>query len=336
MGRMDEIGEKKFLKGILSQLAVGDNFVNGFGDDISILDLGFEKNIAMKIDRAPKPLSLSNSWSNHSAWGKLAVIANISDMACCGAVTRGLMLSLVLPPSFKSSDARDIILGCQSACIENNITFLGGDTKEGKDAQVVAASIGTIEKDAITGRKKASPGDHLIIAGKVGGFLSAYKLLQNGAFNSEPEKLEFLSFMENPVAQTSPSMFIAGTRQYKSSCDLSDGIADALDLFCSPGVGIILDENKIPLHEFAFIAEERISLNRTTTAFSVGDWATAFVLSDDQYRFIEDKISGRSDIKKIGTFKKGYSRLIKCQNGELSPTPKNKNEHFKKRLEDDY
>ncbi|RYH60989.1 MAG: hypothetical protein EON54_10500, partial [Alcaligenaceae bacterium] len=59
MAKMSDLGEKAFLKLLLPTLQVSPSFVNGFGHDASILDVGLEQHLAVKIDRAPFPVALN-------------------------------------------------------------------------------------------------------------------------------------------------------------------------------------------------------------------------------------------------------------------------------------
>lgn len=93
-------GRKAFLRKLLPGLVCSDDFVNGFGHDASIVDLGFDKNIVFKIDRAPNPVSVKNSWSDFCVWGRLAVVANVSDVLAVGGEAKAFM-------AFCNSSSRD-------------------------------------------------------------------------------------------------------------------------------------------------------------------------------------------------------------------------------------
>ena len=141
---ISKIGEKAFLQSILPTLKISNNFLNGFGHDISILDLGLEEFITFKIDRASKPIMISQNWTTDwSIWGKLGVISNLSDHAAAGSTAKAAMICIITPKNTSTTNIHQIIKGCEEACIINNISFVGGDTKEGSNTEVVVSMIGT-------------------------------------------------------------------------------------------------------------------------------------------------------------------------------------------------
>ena len=173
--RMCELGEKKFLSSLLPTLQTADCFLNGFGHDASVLDIGLpEHAIAFKIDRAARPIAACKGWTGFDSWGRLAVTANLSDLLAVGAVPKGFMLSLSVPKDWDVQRTEAVIQGAAEECSRNGVAFLGGDTKEAKEAHVVGAAIGIVDKKKIIGRRAANPGDAVVLAGKLGGFAGAY------------------------------------------------------------------------------------------------------------------------------------------------------------------
>lgn len=334
MPAMVDLGEKAFLKALLPQLNQAENFVNGFGHDASIVDIGLEKLLAFKIDRAPTPVALSRGWCDHRLWGRLAVVANVSDLLAAGSLPRALMLSIVVPRSYDAGATAEIIIGCQESCEQHGIVFVGGDTKEGSVVQVVGAAIGTVEKDFYLGRQKANPGDHLIIAGKLGGFSGALSMLD--AKNEDISNNEdLLCCLTMPTARVDEAVYISQNQLARSACDLSDGLTDALGIFCSDGVGIELHEGKLPLHDNAVLAASKFSSAVYRYAFGVGDWAIAFVVPDVSVSRLFDGVPEGLEFADIGTFNSTGKCGVRMIDGSSEPFPTTINEHFRLRLEDD-
>src|SRR6266849_2733515 len=128
---MNDLGEKAFLSALLPHLHVAPAFVNGFGNDASVIDLGWQEQLlVMKIDRAGSPIAAKRGWSDYRMWGRLAVTANCNDILAVGGRPTAMMLCVCVPGSWSTRDVTDIILGCEEECLRLGIAFVGGDTKE--------------------------------------------------------------------------------------------------------------------------------------------------------------------------------------------------------------
>jgi len=176
-GHMGSIGEKNFIAGLMPTLRTDARFLNGYGDDASIIDIGCgDLCLVMKIDRAAQPIASKNGWADYAVWGRLAVTANCSDILAVGGQPVAFMLSMCLSKEWRVEDAVDIIRGCQEECEKHGISFVGGDTKESREAQIVGCACGTAARGSFLSRKGAEEGDILAVAGRLGGFVGAYRL----------------------------------------------------------------------------------------------------------------------------------------------------------------
>ena len=334
MTSMNVLGEKAFLRGLLPQLRQDGVFVNGFGHDASILDLGLEQHVAFKIDRAPTPVSIRRGWSDYKPWGRLAVTANVSDLLAAAATPRAMMLSVVAPPEFSAQALTDIVLGCQESCEQHGIAFVGGDTKEGPTVQVVGAAIGTVDKHYRLGRASAAVGDHLVMAGSLGAFAGALSLLDTASTRAWKRE-DLLRTLTMPMARTVEGAYLRECKLAIAACDLSDGLADALNVFCSDAVGITLDERSLPIHEYAVAAASVLGVPASRFAFGVGDWALALLVPHSSVELLLAGAPSDIELRDMGQFDDTGIRAIRLQDGTTEPTPSLINEQFRSRLEDD-
>jgi thiamine-monophosphate kinase len=334
MVTMSELGEKAFLKALLPDLFVAPSFVNGFGHDASIIDIGLEQLLAFKIDRAPFPVALQRGIGDFKTWGRLAVAANVSDLLSVGATPRALMLSLVVPGNFEADDARAIIKGCEEACIAHGIAFVGGDTKEGAAPQVIGAAWGTVERGAAYGRGTAQPGDYLFIAGPLGAFAGAMTLMDAKDSTDEIPQC-WINVLEEPMARVAEGRYMRDSRQVAAACDLSDGLTEAINIFCADGAGITLSETLLPMHPIAVEASQKCDVPLWQFAFGVGDWAIACVVREADARVFREGVDGGLKLFEVGRFDSTGQRLISDAFGVTRKVPSLINEHFRHRAEDD-
>lgn len=333
MRTMSDVGEKAFLRALLPALNAASEFVNGFGHDSSIIDLGLEELIAFKIDRAPYPVAIKRGIGDYRTWGRLAVAANISDILAVGGNPRAMMLSIIVPGDFDVDDVRDIVLGCEEACLAHNVVFLGGDTKEGPVPQVVGAALGTVQKRQSFGRAPANAGDYLFVAGGLGAFGGAMALLDAASPNIDiPD--EWASVLTNPTARIKEGAYLRGAHHIVAACDLSDGLSEAINIFCAGGVGLVIDEAKLPLDQLAVRAAEIYDVPAWRLAFGVGDWAIACVVRDADIEAFRTGIGFGLSLHEIGRFdNSGRKRIVDDSGGEYE-LPEIINEHFRQRAED--
>ena len=119
--KMTDVGEKAFLAELLPKLFVDPAFVNGFGHDASVMDIGLpETNLVMKIDRAAKPIAALNGWSDYRVWGRMAVTANCSDILAVGGRPRGFMLSLSMQADSPVDVSTAVVAGAAEECLPYN------------------------------------------------------------------------------------------------------------------------------------------------------------------------------------------------------------------------
>ncbi|QDD90197.1 thiamine-phosphate kinase [Pseudomonas oryzihabitans] len=330
---MSGIGEKNFLRTLLPTLQASPNFVNGFGHDASIIDLGLEELLAFKIDRAPYPVALKQGIGNYKTWGRLAVIANISDLLAVGAKPSAFMLSIVVPGNFHADNVSAIIEGCAEACKDHQISFLGGDTKEGAAPQVVGSALGTVSKEKYFGRHTAQCGDYLFIAGTLGGFAGAVALLES---NNLEEKIAIscADKLINPTARIKEGAYLRESLGVVAACDLSDGLSEAISIFCSKEVGISIQETDLPLDPLARAAAEKRKVSSWKLAFGVGDWSIACVVRSDDVSSFKAGINSELALYEIGQFNDSGHVEIIDRWGKTQKIPDLVNEHFRKRAED--
>lgn len=333
MTTMRDVGEKAFLKALLPALNVDSSFVNGFGHDASILDIGLDQHIALKIDRAPFPVALHHGIGDFCTWGRLAVATNVSDLLAVGAKPRALMLSLVLPSDFDVVNARAIVMGCEEACAGHGVAFIGGDTKEGTVAQVVGAALGTVGKDAAFGRAPAMPGDYLVLAGRLGAFAGTLALMEAG-MPEDGIPQEWVDTLTSPAARVHEGGYLSASRRVVAACDLSDGLAEAIQIFCATGAGITLSETRLPMHGLAEQAATKCGLPLWRFAFGVGDWAIACVVRDTDSTALQAAAKNGLDLFVVGQFDDTGQQCVRDANGVRHEIPKLINEHFRLRIED--
>lgn len=330
---MSDFGEKRFLKCLLDGLSPDLRFVNGFGHDASVLDLGLSDiNLVMKIDRAASPIAAVNGWSNYKSWGRMAVTANCSDILATGAKPEAFMLAMCLPPEFLASDASDIVRGCVEECEKRGLTFLGGDTKESREAIVVGSAIGTTKKGLNFSRLAGEHGDKVFIGGYLGGFLAGYWLMKSNLAGKHRKAA--LKVLSHPTAQWETAELVRNFNRVRGGMDLSDGLAEAAVQMVTNGCGMVLYEEKLPLHPLVALSTSITGIPSVNHAFGVGDWTIMYVVAPDSVKELE-RLAIDQDVllSCVGEVVDYEGVHLKTKNDirQIHVPP---NEHFRSRMED--
>lgn len=335
---MNDLGEKQFLSLALPTLAQHPRFLNGFGDDSAIVDIGCQDVVLVtKIDRAAQPMATRRGWTDYEMWGQLAVTTTCSDLLASGATPKAFMLAMILPGDFPVENAEQILRGCASECAKNDVAFVGGDTKEGSDQQLVGSGFGLARRQDVHTRKGAEPGDVVVVAGNVGGYLGSYlpMIEADGVREAHPSWSRWLDYVSRPEAMWAEALFMNANANVKASMDTSDGIYDALATL-GGSYGALIDEPAMPYHEHV-IAYSSPEGRPTALALSlgVGDWNIIYILERAAWREIEDKAHKLNlRLTAVGEIVEQSGVLVRDREGTVRRLRPVVNEHFVARQED--
>ncbi|MFV8577722.1 thiamine-phosphate kinase [Ralstonia pseudosolanacearum] len=331
--KMTDIGEKGFLRDLLPSLTQTNSFINGFGNDASVVDVGLpDTAIAFKIDRAARPIAAYRGWAGFEAWGRLAVTANLSDILAVGARPTAFMLSLTVPGDWDAHIVRSIVAGAAEACREKDVAFVGGDTKEGVEANVVGAAIGVVDKQKVVSRKSARLGDAVVLAGRLGGFAGSYLLRRRGLTSDEHEVMRCLSHPECAWKEAG-HLFTRG--EVTSAVDLSDGLFEGLQLLTKDDFGVLVELDGLPLHKLATAASTSLHIDPLNFAFAVGDWGMLFTMPEGDAKLAILSAPEGAQLSIIGkVVPRARSGFCSAATGNRYRLSRNlTNEHFRRRME---
>ena len=337
-GRMRDLGEKAFVASILEMLTPDDRLLNGFGSDSSAVLLPAASGaLVLKIDRAAVPPSAIRGWSDYRVWGRLAVTSNCSDVLAGGGEPLAVMIALVLTDDFSSAYAREIVQGCAEECAEHGIVFAGGDTKQGRESQVIGCAVGTAPIDRILGRSGAHVGDIIVCAGELGGFLGAYLRLDRTSRAGSPEiDQRLLDYIVHPRARWAEAKFLQqGPVAPVAAMDASDGLYDAVSTLAAPH-GARIDHWTLPFHPMAAECELELQVPMLNLAL-MGDWNIFYIFRPDNWTVVETEARREGlQLTRVGVVTAEPGVRVAFSPGEeprlLKPIY---NDHFVARLEDE-
>ena len=182
--------------------------------------------------------------------GRLAVCGTINDLAMCGASPLYLSLALIIEEGLPFSELKKIISSIQKVARDSGVKVVTGDTKvvnrgSADKLFINTAGIGLIPPGVDISGSNAVPGDKVIVSGAIGN--------HGIAVMSQREGLRF----KMPVESDCAPLNMLVSDMLKASNDIHclrdptrGGLATTLnELAQQSGVGINIDEDKIPVHQ---------------------------------------------------------------------------------------
>ncbi len=215
------------------------------GNDSGIVDLTDQIRLAVSTDaHVVSPIFFPGG-----DIGKLAVCGTVNDLAMVGAKPLYLTASFILEEGLEISLLQSVVNSMKAAAEEAAVEIIAGDTKvvahgEADGIYISTTGVGLIEtKNTIAG-SEAKPGDQVIISGTIGDHGIAVL-----------EARGDLGFQTSLQSDTAPlnhmvrEMLEVSDQVHVLRDPTRGGVATALNEIASQsGVGIILEESKLPIH----------------------------------------------------------------------------------------
>jgi len=199
--------------------------------------------------------------------GRLAVCGTVNDLAVMGAVPEALTLALVIEEGLCTDLLDRIVDSIARAAGEAGVVIAAGDTKvverqRGDGLTITTAGIGRMREDVRLGMDRISPGDAVMVSGRIA---------EHGlAVMSAREGLAFETELRSDVAPLSGlvgSLFEAGAEVKFLRDPTRGGLAGVLaDLAEQTGLSVEVEERAIPISAAGRHAAELLGLDPLTVA----------------------------------------------------------------------
>ncbi len=193
--------------------------------------------------------------------GKIAIAGTANDVSVMGAKPLAIANAMVISEGFPGEDFERIIKSMDEVCREVGVAVITGDTKvmekDKLDRIVIStAGIGIAKKGEIKRDSSLEVGDKIILTGSIGD--------HGVALMSYREGFGFETDLKSDVApvwgMVKAALDIRGVDAMKDPT--RGGIANALnELASKSGVGMLLDEEKIPIKRQVRAASEMLGID---------------------------------------------------------------------------
>ncbi len=295
--------------------------IKSIGDDAAVIDSGAFQTV-ITTDAMVEGIHFDLAYSPLKHLGYKAVVVNLSDVYAMNAIPKQITFSMALSNRFSVEALDELYEGIYAACDYYNVDLIGGDTcSSNKGMFISVTAIGQGEKDKITYRNTAKPGDLVCITGNLGAAFLGLQLLEREKqiFMGNPDVQPDLEGQDYLVGrQLKPQarmdmieMFAKNKLVPTSMIDISDGLASELFHICTQSnVGAILEESGVPIHPDTEMQAIKFKLDPITVALSGGeDYELLFTINPDDIGkvkylpdiYIAGEITERKDGVKLHT-----------------------------------
>lgn len=278
------------------------------GDDAAVID-NFGKQTVVTTDLLLEGIHFDFMYTPLKHLGYKSVIVNLSDVYAMNATPTQITVSIGLSNKISLEALNEFYEGVFAACEKYNVDLVGGDTSSSQKGFVISiTAIGEVAPNKFVKRSTAQKGDLLCVSGFLGGSFLGLTLmerekkifLENPQIQPDLEGEDYIvGRLLKPEARKDIIQFFADNDIMPTAMiDVSDGLSsEILHIAKQSNVGVMLYEEKIPIHDATRKAALKFGVDPTVCALNGGeDYELLFTVKQEDY----DKIVTSEEISVIG------------------------------------
>lgn len=277
----------------------------GVGDDAAIIATGGPEQLLVSTDMLVESIHFDLAYTPLKHLGYKSVVVNISDICAMNGRPQQITVSIAISNRFSVEALEELYAGVRLACQHYGVDLVGGDTTSSNRGLIISVTaIGRAPESRIVKRSTAKAGDILCVTGNLGAAYLGLQILEREKriFQEHPdvqpqinEDAQYLLERQlKPEARTDMvDLFAKNDLVPTSMIDVSDGLASEIFHLCkSSGLGAIVEESGVPIHQNAQLQALEFNLDPITCALSGGeDYELLFTVDPkdlDKVRFLPD------------------------------------------------
>jgi hydrogenase expression/formation protein HypE len=199
--------------------------------------------------------------------GRLAVCGTVNDLSVMGARPLALTLSLIIEEGLPFSELDRVLDSAAAAAREAGVPIATGDTKvverrRGDGLMLSTAGVGVVADGVELSPRRVRPGDAVIVSGRIAEHGLAVMACREGLAFQTPIVSDVA-----PIHRLCAALLTLGDGLRFLRDPTRGGVAGvAADLAEDAGVGVILDERRIPISPAVRHAAELLGLDPLAVA----------------------------------------------------------------------
>ncbi len=256
--------------------------LKGIGDDAAVIG-GNDPVTVVSTDMLVEGIHFDLLYFPLKHLGYKAVVVNLSDIYAMNATPRQITVSIAISNRFSVEALDELYAGIRAACENYDVDLVGGDTTSSQKGLIISVTaIGEGEKDKLTYRNGAKPGDLICLTGDVGAAYLGLQIMErekqiylsNPGIQPDLEEQKYLVGRQlKPEARRDMIDVFAKAKLVPTAMiDVSDGVSSDLMHLCKQSdVGCFIEETGIPIHQDAKLMALKFNLDPITCALSGGE-----------------------------------------------------------------
>lgn len=278
------------------------------GDDAAVID-HFGKQTVVSTDLLVEGIHFDLMYTPLKHLGYKSVVVNLSDIYAMNATPTHVTVSIAFSNRFSVEALDELYEGIYAACEKYQVDLIGGDTSTSQKGLIISVTaMGEVTPNQFVTRSGAQKGDLLCVSGYLGGAFLGLTLLErekkiyleNPGVQPDLENEAYIvGKLLKPEARKDIVEWLAAQGiQPTSMMDISDGLSSEVLHICKQSnCGVVLYEDKLPVHNDARQFAYKLELDPTACALSGGeDYELLFTIPQSDY----DKIVLSEEISVIG------------------------------------
>lgn len=273
--------------GLIDQLTKGFENKNattlkGIGDDAAVIGKDDPVTV-VSTDLLIEGIHFDLMYFPLKHLGYKSIVVNLSDIYAMNAKPEQVTVSIAISNRFSVEALEELYAGIKAACEHYGVDLVGGDTTSSNKGLIISVTaIGQGEKDKLTCRSGAKPGDLICVTGDVGAAFLGLQImerekrlyLENPGIQPDLEEQRYLvgRFLKPEARKDMVEIFGKYQLVPTAMIDVSDGISSDLMHLCKQsGVGAFIEETGVPIHEEAKLMAMKFKVDPITAALNGGE-----------------------------------------------------------------
>ncbi len=280
---INELGEFGLIEHLTSGFELrNESSLVGVGDDAAVIDNGNSLTI-VSTDLLIEGIHFDLMYYPLKHLGYKSVVVNLSDIYAMNAQPKQITVSIAMSNRFSVEALDQLYDGIRAACDFYGVDLVGGDTTSSNKGLIISVTaIGQGEKEKLTYRSGAKPGDLICVTGDLGGAFLGLQIMErekhiylsNPQIQPDLEEQKYIvgRFLKPEARKDMIEIFEKNRLVPTSMIDVSDGISSDLMHICkASNVGAIIEETGVPIHEEAKFMALKFKLDPLTCALNGGE-----------------------------------------------------------------
>jgi thiamine-monophosphate kinase len=324
-----DLGERKIIELILSNIERYPKMYVPFGDDVAAIPMNRGHLAVLKTDMLVGGIDVPPGMSLFQV-GRKAIVMNISDFASKGVKPTVLLVSLGLPGSCTEENIEDLSKGLNAGCREYGAYLVGGDTSEASDLIIACMVYGTVQAKNFILRGGSKTGDIVAVTGPFGKSAAGLKIILEGLVAPRQLRDKLVESVYVPKAHLKEGLALARSGVATGSIDSSDGLAVSLHEMCKMS-GKGFEISMLPIAEEARAFAELNGLDVNDLALYGGEEyeLVVTVRAGDWDRAVEVVTRSGGILIQMGVVTASPQIIFK-EDGKTTEIPRRGWEHFKR------